>query len=121
MVFTGLLIKESLANPAAIDFLTVTNSETVYPNNATSDQSDIWTLISYQDNDSEAKTVAKLLSTALKVGKWYTNFTTSDGRVFVIFPGRVFSYAVGDKKGRLGAQDYALKIGIPPDQLDWAE
>jgi len=41
--------------------------------------------------------------------------------MFVIFPGRIFRYLVGDQAGKKHAQDHARSIGVPGRQIDWDE
>ncbi len=117
----GLVIKESLTDTSVINHLTVTKTEAEYVENAASDQPDTWTLISYTCEDREAEGLAKLFAASLKEGKWYTNFTTGDNIVYVIFPKKIFTYPVGDLEKKQTARDYARSVGIPDGQVDWDE
>lgn len=120
-MFCGILIEESLRDNSVIDCLKVNEKRVEHPENATNDQPETWTLISYSGNDDQADNVAQSLANSLNEGRWYTNFTTGTGKVYVIFPGKVFTYQRNDRAGRIEAQRYAGSIGIPSSQLDWEE
>jgi hypothetical protein len=44
-----------------------------------------------------------------------------NGETFVVYAGRVFRYASGDKAARAGAEEYGRSVGVPEPQLDWDE
>jgi hypothetical protein len=121
MAFTGLLVKESLNDTSVLERLKVTKEQIHEASNTTPDQPSQWTFVYFEGNDSGSGNTAKLLSDSLKTGPWYTNFTTSLGEVFVIFPGKFFQYRKGDIATKLTAQNFAKSIGIPEKQLDWEE
>ena len=51
---------------------------------------------------------------------WYASFETEQaGRVFVVFPGKVFRYTRGDESARADAVAHALAAGVPESQCDW--
>jgi hypothetical protein len=39
----------------------------------------------------------------------------------VVFSGRIFRYRRGDRSERAKVEAYARSIGVPDEQLDWAE
>jgi hypothetical protein len=41
--------------------------------------------------------------------------------VTVVFAGRIFRYRRRDDTERVKVVDYARSVGVPEDQLDWAE
>ena len=41
--------------------------------------------------------------------------------MFVVFSGRIFRYRRGDETERAKVADYARSVGVPEQQLDWAE
>jgi hypothetical protein len=120
-MFEGILIQESVRDSSVIDRLKVVRTEIHHPENATAEQSKVWTLIHFEAGDDKADEIATLLADNLKNGPWYTNFTTQSENVYVVFPGQFFTYQVGNKEGRGEAQAYGRSVGIPLDQLDWSE
>ena len=80
-----------------------------------------WTLVWFEAADADADRLAKALSSALAAeGGWYADFH-SDSEVTVAFAGRVFRYLRGDSSERAKVADYARSVGVPDEQLDWAE
>ena len=119
-MLTGLLLKESLADLHVLDRLCITNTERWNVSNASADQPNVWTALSFEVDDAEADAVAEELSHTLKSPGWYIAARLGD-EVIVIFPDRIFRYRRGDQIGRAGAQAYAWAIGIPPSQVDWGD
>jgi hypothetical protein len=75
----------------------------------------------FEANDADADQLAEQLSSALDArGGWYADFH-SDTEVTVVFAERIFRYQRGDKSERAKVADYARSVGVPDDQLDWAE
>jgi hypothetical protein len=85
------------------------------------DQPPRWTLLWFEAADADADRLAEDLSNALEpAGGWYADFH-SDAEVFVVFSGRIFRYRRGDESERAKVADYARSVGVPEQQLDWAE
>ena len=85
------------------------------------DQPDTFTHLDVDAPDEAADDLASALAGALTDGPgWYADFRVGDDHV-VVFPGRVFRYAVGDAEGRRAAVEYGMAIGVPRHQLDWAD
>lgn len=73
----------------------------------------------FEVSEDEAATLAGRLAELLDEGPgWYVDFHSA-GESFVVFPGRVFRYPRGDRRGRSEAEAYGRSIGIPDAQLDW--
>ena len=74
------------------------------------------------ETQEEPEKLAKILSEVIDDNPscWYTDFTSGNEK-FVIFPGRIFRYRIGDAEGRREAQEYAVGIGLPAAQADWNE
>ncbi|MEV4499163.1 hypothetical protein AB0J84_26145 [Micromonospora arborensis] len=88
---------------------------------AGSQQPDVWTLLDVEGPDDTADDLASALAAALVQGRgWYADFRTTGDHV-VIFPGRIFRYAIGDHAGRAEAVRHGRLAGVPPHQLDWGD
>jgi hypothetical protein len=86
-----------------------------------SDQPRTWTLVWFEANDDDRDRLASALSDALEsTGGWYADFH-SDFDVTVVFAGREFRYRRGDATERAKVAEYARSVGVPEQQLDWAE
>ena len=89
--------------------------------NAAPNQPKAWTTVTFETSlgpDQLAAKFSKVLGDRPAV--WYTHFRAGK-EMFVIFPGRIFRYPVGDKAGKGRAQDHARSIGVPGRQIDWDE
>lgn len=125
-MLTGCLIAESLragselSLPPGVQITRISRQDV--SGSTTAAQPDLWTLIYFAAPGERAGELAGMLAAALSAdhGGWYADF--SDGRTHtVVFPGRVFTYAVGDAEGRAEAVDYGRRAGIPESQLDWGD
>ncbi len=119
MAFTGLVLTESLRDISVLKTLSVTRQEAMRVDCPADFQPPVWTALTFEGKDDRADLIAAQLSRALKP-RWYTNFSTGT-HVYVIFARRIFKYRRGDRAARAHARAYALEVGIPPWQLDWAE
>jgi len=84
-------------------------------------QPDVWTLLDVEAPDDAADELAEALAAGLAEAQgWYADFRVGAEHV-VVFPGRVFRYAVGDRAGRDAAASHGKAIGVPEHQLDWGD
>jgi hypothetical protein len=118
----GVFIAESLRDDASLKFaeLQVVAIKRQAPEDTTSEQASIWTLIEFVSTDSQAESIANAFSAALNETGWYADFH-SDSESWVVFPHRVFCYKRGDKEQRKQAEDYGRSLRIPVSQLDWPD
>ena len=119
-MMNGLLIKESLADPSALEWVHITKTESWQASNTAEYQPVLWTALSFEAADHQADTIAEKLSQALKPQGWYINASTV-AHVYVIFPNKVFKYRKRDGIQRAEAKQYGRSIAIPEHQLDWSE
>jgi len=118
-MFTGLLLKESLADESVLDMLRVTKTEVWDVQNAVDWQPRRWTAVTFEGDDDQADAMAGRLSRAMKPA-WYANFST-ETHAYVVFAGKIFKVLRGDRQARADAQQYALSVGVPASQVDWGE
>jgi hypothetical protein len=79
----------------------------------------VFTVLEFEADDAVADELAETLAGLLIEGpNWYADFRAGAEHV-VVFPGRIFRYAVGDQDGRAAAVEYGRQLGIPESQLDW--
>jgi hypothetical protein len=122
---TGVLIAESLRSGATLRGIPLRVSEIrrVAPADISAEQRasgvpTLWTLLRFEVADGDADRLARTLAESMHGFGWYADFHTAD-ESFVVFAGRVFRYARGDRRGRAAAESYARAIGVPEAQLDW--
>lgn len=118
MKFTGLLLKESLADPGVLDRLSVTKVETWELGDTGALEPPVWTAVSFEGDEARADETAELISRAMHPSYWYANIHCTADEI-VIFAGKIFRYVRGDADGRSAPEDYARSIGVPEHQLDW--
>lgn len=121
-MLTGRIIAESLrpGGELALPDMRLTRVVRVEVDGSPT-QPRVWTLIDVEGPDHLADDLAVALADALDDGpNWYADFRVGGDHV-IVFPKRVFRYAVGDQEGRRAASDYGAALGIPEDQLDWGD
>jgi hypothetical protein len=116
----GTLITESLrtgTNLANLS-LTVRKISKYQAGGTTPDQPAIWTVLDFEADDAQASELAEAFADVLDQPGWYMNFQ-SPAESFVVFPGRIFRYPLGDNAARAEAQAFGRQLAIPEPQLDW--
>jgi len=117
-MFTGLILAESLKDEAVLSLMRVVRREVwdVGPR-AADFQPTIWNAIFVEGDAAKIAEAAEALSSAL-IPRWYANLST-DKTEYVVFPGRIFTHAKGDRSAASEAMEYGRSLGIPEHQLDW--
>ena len=119
----GTLIAESMRVGAELDAVRLATRKIrrVAAGDASAGQPELWTLIEFEAEESDAEALAGALAEVLnQQGGWYTDFCTPD-ETFVVYSGRVFRYPRGDSSGRAEAAAHGRSLGVPEHQLDWPE
>jgi len=117
------IIGESIRPGASLQDLkaTLVSVDREEAGNAAPNQPKVWTTVVFDtslESDRLAANLSKILDDRPTV--CYTHFRAGE-EMFVVFPGRIFRYPVGDTAGRSHAQDYARAVGVPGRQVDWSE
>ena len=120
-MMNGALIGESLRQGATLEgiSLAIRKLYRFAPPNTTPDQPPTWTVIEFEVAEDEAEKLATALTGLIDRG-WYCDFSSARERI-VVFLGRFFRYARGDKAGKAEAQSYGRSSGVPEAQLDWRD
>jgi hypothetical protein len=117
----GAIVAESLRLGAVMDAVPLIVHKLERIDAGVDEQPPHWTLLWFEVADADADRLAQELSNALDArGGWYADFH-SDSDVTVVFSGRIFRYRRGDESERAKVADYARSVGVPDQQLDWAE
>jgi hypothetical protein len=119
-LFTGLIIKESLASDTVLTELgfQIVKTEEWHIGERTADfQPSTWNAIFVEGFEEKIDEIASKLSQTI-LPKWYANISDATTE-YVIFHGQVFSHRKGDKADAAEAIEYGRSVGIPEHQLDW--
>ena len=122
MPFAGVLLAESLRTGAVLEgvpFL-VQRVRRFDAGDPSAGQPRTWTFIEFVVADASAGPFADRAAAALAPGPWYCDLR-SDAEVVVVFAGRVFRYARGDRSARRDVEAHARSVGVPEAQVDWPE
>lgn len=118
----GCLILESLADESVAGSVDVRREDRVDIADPGEGQPAVWTLLWFEVDDEGTDELAEVLSRSLKTtGGWYCDYTTDDGWKYVVFANRIFRYRAGDETSREEAANHGRAVGVPENQLDWAE
>lgn len=120
---SGRLLIESLRVGAELSVPEVTlrklGREDV-SSSAAASQPEVWGYLDFEAPDERATELADALAGALlREGGWYASFEVGHELV-VVFAGRVFRYARGDRVAHRQAVKYARDVGVADHQIDWA-
>ena len=117
-LYTGLIIKESIADENIFDYVFVNKTELWKTNNSPK----YWTAVYFSSSDSR---FPELLSKALKSDKdcgvnWFTDMKQGNIKI-IVFNKKILRYTIGNKDEKEKVFDECRKLGIPDFQLDWEE
>lgn len=123
MNYTGVIIMESLADPAVIQDLTVikTKVEPTTPKHQTPWLTQ-WTLHTFEVPEENAEAVAQKISQSIDqehASSWFADFK-NDRFHYIIFVNKVFQVDLANLAGYQDAKAYAISIGIPEHQIGFA-
>ena len=115
-LYTGLIIKESIADENIFDYVFVNKTELWKTNNSPK----YWTAVYFSSSDSR---FPELLSKALKSDKdcgvnWFTDMKQGNIKI-IVFNKKILRYTIGNKDEKEKVFDECRKLGIPDFQLDW--
>ena len=117
----GAIVAESLRLGAVVEGVPLVVRKLERIDAGVREQPPQWTLLWFEADEADADRLAVALADALEAnGGWYADFH-SDAEVTVVFAGRIFRYSRGDDTERAKVADYARSVGVPEEQLDWAE
>jgi hypothetical protein len=120
-VIRGAIVAESLRLGAVVEGVPLLVRKLERVDAGLKEQPRQWTLVWFEADDDDAGRLAEALADALEArGGWYADFH-SDTEVTVAFSGRIFRYRQGDQGERARVKEYARSVGVPDEQLDWAE
>lgn len=119
--FTGTIIKESLEDKTVLDSLKTTKIETEkVTERFKTPWLEYWNLYHVVVPEAEGEELAKALSQALESEHpWYADFKNESVH-YIIFKDKIFTIERHDAEGYEQAQQYGIKHGIPPHQVEFS-
>ena len=122
MNYKGIIIEESLHNISILRKLTVlhTKVELITPKHKTTWLQQ-WTLHTVEIPEEKAEAVAEKMSQSFDKDHpdWYADYK-NDKYHFIIFAGKLFKVDLSNPVLYKDAKEYAISIGIPEYQVDFA-
>lgn len=117
-LYVGTLIKESLADETLLDALNVHRTELW----RTQSRPRYWTALYFT---TDVPDFPQRLSHALKSADggespWFCDFRAGNVK-YVVFPGQVLTYRIGDAEGRAQTVRRCGELGIPAHQTNWED
>ena len=112
-MYTGLILKESLANTDVLhdERMTISKEEIwKVGSRAVNWQPKEWTAIYVEGADKDLGEIAVEISCSI-LDKWYANLSDATTE-YVIFRKKLFTYEKGDRKTKQEAKYYAKIIGV---------
>ena len=123
-MFRGRLLAESLqlgADLVVADLRLARIGQHDVSDSAGSSQPTVWTFVDFELPEDRADELAAQLAGALRPdGGWYADFRSGSEYV-VVFAGKTFRYAKGDRIARDEARAYGRSVDVPAHQLDWED
>ena len=117
-MYRGLIIKESLSEDWILDYVQIEGAEIWKTENTPK----YWTAIHFSsDREDFPEQLAKvLIADPARGGTWYVDLKR-DNVKYIILKDHVLTYQIGDEAGKQAVCDKYRSLGIPEEQLDWAE
>lgn len=117
-LYTGLIIKESIADENIFDYVLVNKTELWKTDN----NPKYWTAVYFSSADSR---FPEMLSKALKSEEdcgtnWFTDMKQGNTKI-IVFHKKILKYTIGNKAEKEKVFNECRKLGIPDYQLDWEE
>lgn len=117
-LYEGILIKESLADENALDYMNINKVELW----KTKSIPKYWTALSFtSDHVDFPQIIAKaILAEDGEAGNWFVDFKAGNIK-YVVFKDRVLKYAIGNREEKEQVCKVCRELGIPDGQMNWAE
>ena len=117
-LYEGILIKESIENDMVLDYLTINKVEIW----KTQGNPKYWTVIYFTStNRNFPNLISKvMISDETKGGNWFVDFKSGNIK-FIVFRDKILKYAIGNSIEKQDVYEECKKMGIPYEQMQWAE
>lgn len=116
--YTGILIKESLADENILEDLMIHKAEIWRTNSLPR----YWTALYFTSDvlDFPQRLSRAILPPQSETGTWFCDFRAGNTKYIVFFE-KILTYRIGDAKGRARTVQECEKLGIPIEQTHWED
>ena len=115
-MYTGLLIKESISDEKILDLVEIKNVDIWATNNTPK----YWTAISFvSDCVDFPDKLSEVLRDDMQM-KWYVDLK-ADNTKYIVLKNIVLKYEIGNSRQKEQVLEKCIELGLPTEQLDWAE
>lgn len=116
--YTGILIKESLADENILDDLMIHKAE-IWRTNG---RPRYWTALYFSSDtpDFPQRLSRALLPPRSEADVWFCDFRAENTK-YIVFHEKILTYRIGDAEGRALAVQECSKLGIPFEQTHWED
>lgn len=117
-MFSGLIIKESLADEKILDYVRILHVEIW----STDRDPKYWTAITFESDEAEfPEILSKTLCDKSKSGMvWYVDMTCGAMK-YIVLKNNVLKYRIGDGTEKEAVMKKCRVLGVDESQLDWAD
>lgn len=115
-MYSGLLIKESISDEKILDLVEIINVEIW----KTDKKPKYWTAITFNSNCIDFPEKLSKSLTISDITPWYVDMK-KDNTKYIITKDNVFKYKIGNDSDRAKIIKKCIELGIPKEQLEWAE
>ncbi len=116
-MYTGLIIKESLADEIILDYVEIKSTEIWKTDNMPR----YWTAITFSSNIEDfPEKLSKALDFSSESGMiWYVDFQNDEYK-YIVLKDNVLKYRIGNNEEKNSICRKCIELGIKKEQLDWA-
>lgn len=117
-LYEGVLIKESIENDLILDYLTINKVEIW----KTQGNPKYWTVIYFTSTNRDFPNLISkvMISDEAKGGNWFVDFKAGNIK-FIVFRNKILKYTIGNSIEKHEVCEECKKMGIPYEQMQWAE
>ncbi len=117
-IYEGILIKESIENDLILDCLTINKVE-IWKKQG---NPKYWTVIYFTSTNKDFPNLLSkvMISDETKGGNWFVDFKAGNIK-FIVFRNKILKYNIGNSIEKQIVCEECKKMGIPYEQMQWAE
>ena len=116
-VYEGILIKESIADDAVIDFLNIHKIELWN----TGGKPKYWTALFFtSDKENFPEQISRVMLSGSDGENWFVDFK-ADNEKYIVFKDKILKYQIGNQIEKEYVCDECRKLGISYEQMNWPE
>jgi len=118
ILYTGIIIKESLENELVLDYVYVNKVELW----KTKSKPKYWTVLYFTSNNENLPDLLSksLIAYSTRGGNWFIDLKIKNIKI-IIFKNKILQYEIGNKCQKEYICNECRKLGISDDEMNWEE